>query len=201
MKVFMQHLQYHIWVSFLITLLIVACNPETLSDLSEAPNQTVHQPLPTKADLVKEEKILETTAVQTLDSIFKQLQEEKAPSKSLFKKLNKQFKKDIKKAKKDSNIAADLVKNTHEVQDALQTLIGDLNMEGKAIVIDQLHPNLQAMFNAVVNIPEVSDANIANGGTGRLINKDNLQELTKWYDGVVQRHFKHTNSYNIHINL
>ncbi len=206
MKFFLQHLQSHIFFPFFIGLLISACGPRAADGSLEGLEGTreqhegQYQLLPTKADLAKEEKVLETTAVQTLEGIVQQVQQENAPNKPFFVKMHKQLKKDIKKAKKEPKVAAKLVRETQEAQDALQTFIEQARIDGTAIVVEHLHKTLQTMIFAVIKIPEVSNASMANGGAGRPINRDNLDKLTKWYDAVIQRHFKHTTNYNTHVS-
>jgi hypothetical protein len=205
MKVFMQYLQPSILISFLISSSIFACSPRTVSDSSQDlreqfQNQREHQQLPSKADLLKQEEVLEATALQTLEGIVQQVQQENAPNKPLFVKMHKQLKKSIKKAKKNPKVAAKLVKDTQEAQDALQTFIEQARIDGTAIVVEHLHKTLQSMVFAVIKIPEVSNARIANGGAGRPINRDNLEKLTKWYDAVIQRHFKQTTNYDTHVS-
>jgi hypothetical protein len=196
----MQHFQYHALGPFLIALLIVACRPGALSESSEDPNQRAYQQFPNKEDLVKQEKVLEASAVQTLQSIIKQLEKEHAPTKSFFEEISKKLKQDIEQAKKDPKVAKKLVKETQTVQADLQELIGKLEAYGSVIVVENLHPTLRGMFNAVVMIPEVSNANTANGGAGRPINRDNLvNEHKKWYKGVIKKHFRSTTKYNTHV--
>lgn len=200
----MQRLQIYLFIFFLLVLFTTACHAEGGSSLvgiskEELQNQKKDQQLLTHEELLQQEKVLTETALQTVCGIVQQLQEEHGPSQPLFEKLNKKLKKDIKKAKKDRKLAEKLVKDTQELQTAIQTVIGQLETNGAAIVIEKLHKTLQGLFFGVLNIPAVSNARMANGGLGGPINRDKLKELTKWYDGVIQRHFEQTTKYNTHV--